>query len=454
MIHRPRMALKIDVLPYGATAESEAILLEPLVIEATWCRNDIITADSLEVKLPWLESGFDPRLIKSARCSFWLWDDHAEDYNESKHLRFTGIAESATRTATDLEQHVTIRFADWTTLFLASKPFPTEYVPDFADDLATAWAKICDGTGYWDREEGRIVSSVTALRNALIIDPSVRNLTIGSAVSARYHAIAKPSPPTNASAWHVWSGICQAIGAITYIDRDQCVVTTIAAHYAHENAPRFLQGHNVLELEETADHSHVRKGVLLKSYDALNRVQLEAFYPEPGDRRVKTPRSVVKRSAKGKGPITANDVAADYDVFLRYDITDQATLEQAAEEAYLIRSKQQMTGRIKTAEMRIETADRQVVDVLSLAAGDEIVVGTDIQQQWAEVADLDNTGVSIAYLTDRMGYSLGAAQLVVASITAREIAEPRYHVKSMITRLGPDHYDTEIEYESVIAIKT
>lgn len=262
--------------------------------------------------------------------------------------------------------------------------------------------------------------------------------------------MAKPQPPANASAWEVWQYICGMLGVLSYIDKDTCVVTTDAALYAtDDDAPAFIQGENVSSFEQTADTAISGKAILLKSFDPLRGVQLEAIYPPPGDVRVKTPRAVARRALKTGAPVNANDISKELEEYFRFDIHDQATLEQAARDAYSARSRQELTGSFKTAEMRVENAQHDVIDVLSMGPGDSVRVGIDLA-----IADVRSitTGAAeqIAYLTDRLGYDEGLAALVVANITADEISNPRYHVSRLDVHLGPEAFEIGVSYVNVI----
>ena len=448
--YKPRMSLSLDVPKAGAPPEDEGITIRPGVIDAHWEKNSYLEADVLTVQVPWRQSGIDPRTLKNARCQWWLWDDNYEDYDERKHLRFVGICKSAKRAFGESESHVELKFHDYTDLFIGMAPFPTDGVPDFTDDIATAWAKICDHTGWWDDATGKIKSSVAALRDSILIDPRVPDGPIGRAVASRFHAIAKPQPPQHASAWQVWQFICGMVGLVSYIDKDTCIVTTDAALYDTSNAPRFLQGHNILSLEEEADTAVSNKAILLKSFDPLRGIQLEAIYPPPGDPRVRVSRAAAKRAIKSGAGLTANDVSRELQEFFRYDITDQATLDAAAKEAYSVRARQEITGTLRTAEMRVTAEDGSTVDVLTMTTGDSIKVGVDLAI--AEVASITSgEGDRIAYLTDRMGYDEGLARLIVNNITAGEIENPQYHVKSLDVHLGPETFEIGVAYQNVIS---
>ncbi len=462
MLYKPRARIELSVLRFGADAEQDPVSISPAIIECHWERNHHLMADTLSATIPWIEGGVDPRYMKNARCAFWMWDANYEEFNESKHLRFTGICKNAKRSMTEAAMHVELKFHDYTDMFINMKPYPSDGIPEFSDTLTSAWQKICDNTGWWDSEGQKIISSVAAFRDALVIDPTINpaiaSRTIGGSVTTRFHAVAKPTPPSKANAWETWQYICAMMGVLSYIDGDQCIVTTDAALYSQANAPAFIQGINLYDLSEEADSAISNKAILLKSYDPLAGVQLEAIYPPAGDVRVKTPRAAARREAKGKGAVNTNDISGELEEFFRYDITDQATLDAAAEEAYATRNRQELSGEFKTVEMRIEEFDHPPVDILTLGCGDTIEVGIDLAIR--EVRNIAGgtwgTGIAeqIAYLTETLGYDEGLARLIISNLSADEIENPRYHLKSLDVHFGPEKFEVELKYHNVIQVNT
>lgn len=456
--HKIQARLQLDVPPFG-NRTGEFVVLHPHVIDAKWTKNNHLVADELTVTIGWKEGGVDPRAIKNARCGFWLWDSATEYFDEDKHLRFTGICKKASRRLGENGWVVDLTFHDYTTLFIHNKPLKTSGMPEWSDTLQQIWERICDNTGWQDPANGQIVSSVSALRNNLIIKvPAYAEKTLGSLISDRFHAISKPQPKSRSSSWDVWQWCITALGLLSYIDRDTCVVTDTTEHYQSEQAARAIYGQNIHSLEESVDTDITSKGILLKSFDHLTGKVLEAFYPLPGDERLVTRRSAVGKKSEGGETVTANEVSGDYEEFFRHDITDQTALDRAAEQAYEERSRQEMEGSFKTAEVTLEDADGVIIDIFDLRAGDAVRVETEpgLRDTLEAIKGTstwgDGSAVQIAYLVNNLGYDDDVAELIVRNIKVDELRSPVFHIKDMTVDYGPDKFEVEIKFHNLIVI--
>lgn len=454
MIYKPRMKMTIHVPKFGS--RTEALDLQPRIISAKWTRNNHLKADELTVGIGWKEGGVEPRLMKNATCGFWLWDaieDGEEPANDEGFLRFTGVGHKATRKLTENGWVVEIDFLDYTSFFINMRPFPSAGMPEWSDTLPILWQKICDNVGFKDPATGKIVSSVEALRDKLdILIPGFENVAIGQIINPRFHAVSKPTVPTNADAWAVWQYMICALGLISYIDKDRCIVTDTTEHYRTAEAPHLIQGENIYEFEEASDSGISNKGVLLKSFDPLAGHIIEAVYPPPGDDRLKQRRAVARRSQKeGRDP-SLNELSGDYEEFESFDVTTQAALDRKAEKVYEERKRQEMQGRIKTMEMRLTGPNGEFHDVFDLTAGDPVMVSVD--QESRDV--LDNVLLSdedrVRYLTDCCGYVENLARIIVQAAKQYQLKAPVFHIKQIAVDFGPDKFDVEIEYHNLIVL--
>lgn len=467
--HKIQTVLQLDV-PKGQS-RTEFVVLHPRVIEAKWSRNHHLMADELTVSIGWKEGGVDPRTIKNARCAFWMWDANAEDFESDKHLRFAGICTKHSRKLHENGWVVEMTFHDYTTLFLNNKPLKTSGMPEYSDTLGVIWEKICDNTGWQDPANDKIVSSVGALKNNLIfMNPDLRGRTLGELVNKRMHAIAKPTPKHGASSWDVWQYCCAALGLVSYIDGDKCIVTDTTEHFGKANAPRAIYGQNIHSLEETTDATMSNKGVLLKSLDPVTFRVLEAFYPPPGDERIKTRRSAVGKKSEGGAAITENEVSGEYEEFNRFDITDQTALERAAEDTYEQRSRQELEGSFKTAEVFLYSenieADPQGFDaaatipIFDLRTGDPIRVELEpglrdlLEDIGSKATWGDATADQIRYLVDRCDYDEDVAELIVANLKIDEFRSTIFHVKTLEVDLKSESFEVEIKFHNLILTDT
>lgn len=467
--HKIETLLQLDV-PKGLS-RTEFVVLHPRVIEAKWTRNHHLMADELTVSIGWKEGGVDPRTIKNARCAFWMWDANAEDFDSEKHMRFAGICTKHSRKLHEVGWVVEMTFHDYTTLFLNNKPLKTAGMPEWSDTLGRIWEKICDNTGWQDPANGKILSSVEALKPNLIFEvPELRGRTLGEIVPKRFHAISKPTPKHGASSWDVWQYCVASLGLVSYIDRDRCIVTDTTEHYGKRNAPRAIYGQNIHSLEETADATMSSKGVLLKSFDPLRGRAMEAFYPPPGDERIKTRRSAVGKKSEGGATVTANEVSGEYEEFTRYDITDQTALDRAAQETYDQRSRQELEGSFKTAEVFLygENIDADprgfdaanAICIFDLHAGDAIRVELEpglrdlLEDIGSNAAWGDGSSEQIRYLIDNCGYDDDVAELIVANLKVDEFRSTIFHIKTVEVELTAERFEVEIKFHSLIVTDT
>lgn len=453
MTYKPRALLQVDVPKMGS--RTEFVVLHPRVVEVKWSKNNHLVADELTVTIGWKEGGVDPRFVKNARGAFWLWDANKEDFNRSKHLRFTGIAKKVQRRLSESGWVVDITFHDYTTLFICNKPLKTAGMPEWHDTLQTIWERICDNTGWEDPATGKIVSSVEALKPNLVFKRAdIAGRTLGEIVSNRFLRISKPQPKRGAGSWDVWQWCICALGLISYIDKDECIITDTVEHYSQSNAARAFYGHNIHTLEEDADTDITTKGILLKSMDPLTGRILEAFYPPPGDERLKARRAAVGKKSEEGATVTQNEQSADYEEFDRYDITDQTALDRCARETYEERSRQELIGSFKTAELVLPTLSNESLDIFELAAGDPISIEMEPGIDRDMLASLSGEEARVRYLVDRCDYDEDVARLIAKNIDADEFKSQIFHVRSMELDLGPDRLDIEVKFHNLILTST
>lgn len=443
--------LEVPIVGKQIGDEAGSVTLHPKVIEVTLTRNSHLQADTCSILFDWRDAGVDPRFVNNAIVQLWIWDANAEDFDIVKHLRFCGVATRPARKADGSGMHVSIDFHDYTSLFIASKPYPAaaEALPNWSDTLAVAWDRICSNTGAFDIEAGKIVSTVAALKSRLefrLSDPLRAERTLGEAVPYRFHKISKPSPPHGADSWGVWVYCCSLLGMITFVELDKVIVTDTTEYFSEDDAPTLIWGENIATVDERHDTSIAAKGMLMRSFDPTTGRLIEALYPPLGDPRIRAKRATARPPG---GQPTFDDLASTYEIQNYPAIIDQTTLELRAREAWEERRRQELEGTLTTAAMQLETVTGDMVDLLDLHAGDPIRVQVDADAETLNSLNDDNDRVR--YLTDGIGYSPDVAQLIVANRV--RLLQPVYHVSQLQISLRPESFEARIEYHSKIHLE-
>lgn len=453
MIYKPEVILQLDVPFFGTQGDAKEnfVVFHPRVIEVKWTKNHHLAADEMTATIGYLEGGIDPRLLKHARGSMWMWDSHSQVYSKTDHLRFSGICKKAGRRLSSSGWVVDLTFHDYTVMFIDMKPFPSSGMPEWSDTLRAAWTKLCDHTGWNDPSDAKqIISSVKALREAINFDPvELDGRTIGESTSARFLEMSKPSPKQGADAWGVWQWLCGSLGLTTFIDRGECFVTKTSEFYKEEQASMLLYGHHIDDFEETADTAISHKGILLKSFDHIAGRLIESRYPPPSDDRIKKSRATAKRADKeGRDPST-NETSAQYEEFEYHEIQDQALLDARCREAYEEYSRQELKGTVKTAEMFLPRKDGGKREVLALSAGDAIHVGMDDKTRDA-IKHIESENDKVRALIQSCGYIPEVARLIARGLGERALQKPVFHIETMEVELGPEKFSVTIKYHNKI----
>jgi hypothetical protein len=467
MIYRPRarVILTLQVPPRTGDDAQKAHDAPTIDIEVR-CRlveierNSHLQADTARIEAEYNDLNIDPRLLRHATAQIWMGNSGEDDWEpEKEHLRFIGVAVSASRKTVEGGLCVEMKFEDYTSMFLAQKPFSPDGVPSYSQTLKEAWARICKHVGYWDVSTEEVVSNVEALSDAIIGLGDGVDLfePIGRSVPARLAAYGKLTPKAGDSAWDVWQRCCMSLGLISYIDRDQCVVTSSSELFKEKDAPVFLYGRNILECDEQVDTKSNQRGVLLYSYDHDSGKIIEAFYPPPGDPRINAKRkeAYTHHAHSTKAPKkTPNNLATDqYDPFEYHGIKDPQTLFDLARRAYDERSRQEVQGSIKTAEMFGESEDGATVyDLLELQPGSFIRVDLDREASDA-LADAE-AGEDVRYqrLLD-IGYTEDTARLLSHRSLVTHTSMAVKSVRVVLEDSGDSgRFEVDINYQNKIRL--
>lgn len=463
------MAARLIVPAFGTTrakAEelrgTDAIRVDVRVSKATLIRNDHHTADTLHLQAAWQDCGVDPRLLKHAICYFWLEHVQSGDLDITQfNPRFVGVATKVGRASKEGDGFsVEMEFHDYTQFFLACKPFSSDGVPTFSMTLKEAWKKICAYTGWFDKVTGGVISNVEVLADRLsfdrILDADVRakveSLTFGDAVTGRLktlgHIPAQHGQSSNA--WDVWQHACQMVGLISYIDGDQCFVTTTTEHYSNEEAPVLIWGNNLLDWDESANTALSGTGICLQSFDPLTGKIIEAFYPPPDDKRIYHKRSVV--NAKNYDPNNELPVSDQYDFFEYHQVTDPGQLQIVAQAAYEERARQELEGMLKTSEVFVQSNAGQFVNVLDLHCGDTIKVVIDPLDKALLRNEFNSENDRVVYLMSQ-GYSSSVAALIAHNLDSLDQLDGFFHLKQIQVDFGELEFSVEMRYHNLISLE-
>lgn len=465
-IYRPRMSATMLVPLDAGVASEDRLEIRPRLRSASLTLNDHNHADELEFECAWSDLGIDPRLARNASVDFSMGDQALEFGTYSpppSDFRFAGVADTVERSAGENGHVAKVKCRDFTALFLGMKPFPPSGVPSMSSTLVAAWEQVCDHTGYRDINTKQITSSVARLRNRLEFRGGVSpDLVIGDAVAPRFKKIGGSIPTKpGADAWAVWQQCIGMLGLVSWIERDRCIVSTSVDQYAEgpEAAPVLVYGRNILEMTETADSTLDSKGVWLTSFDPMTGQTIEAFWPPKGEVPHNGKASTGKTPSGSKGTTghkthqqraAAQDIvdASDYWHQAYPSITNPDVLTARAKSVWEERARQEMSGKLKTAEMRISQESGAETDLLALRCGDSIRVEIDHVDR--DVFSILSTVDARAEYLEDLGYNTAAARILARN--SRNVLQygRTFKVKSVRIHLSADgdagEFSVEVEY--------
>lgn len=457
-LYRPRMACVMTVPIMGTRAQriqqersDEVIQLTPRPTYIRLEANDHNQADALEIGFDWREAGTDPRLLRDAVVEAHITDaeKHPELFDADgawfttsrQTCCFIGLVkEPVARRGSEQTGEITLHCVDYTTLFLKdSEPFGSDGIPSYNQTLSEAWNTIVSQTPGAEVLADRLVFQD--------VDPSRK---LSEAVAERFKKLDRVPTKPKTDAWTVWQQCVGMLGLISYIRKDECIVTTATNYYTEADSPVFVYGKNIEEWSESAISADERRGVCITSYDPLGGRALEAFYPPLEDKRTKPKR--VSAAKVQKAPHVRRDDKRDY--FACPYITEQKALDAFALRVWEERSRQELSGCVKTVEMRVDTESAAEFDLLNLGAGDSVRV--EVEPENREIlASLPTEAERISFLTSR-GYSRDVAMLCVANMKDFGRLESKFLTKRVATELEIDEnggrFAVDIEYINRIQV--
>lgn len=424
----------------------ESVNIPVRVKSFTLNRNDHFTADTLHISVEYSDLNIDPRFLKNATIQFWagLADEDNQWSPNEDNFRFIGVVKHINRKSVEDGLTVDIEAHDYTSFFLAQKPYASNGLPHFNATLSDAWVLICEHVGFWDINTGKMVSNVEALKTAIEYRGGVDgSRIIGEGIPTRIREFGRIPHKHGDSAWDVWTRCCFCLGLITFFDKDKVIVTTSTEHFKADNAPSLIYGENILEADEVVDTNITNKGIGLVSYDVTTGKTIEAYYPPPGDVRINVKRTVARRKA-----YKPSDVQADqYEIYEYHDITDPDLLEKIAQRAYEERSRQEIQGVVKTAEPILYLPDGTAVDALDLTSGDNIRVQIDPES--LEMIRNEDRKLALDRLLE-LGYDSDIANLLAKNLDSMGVINSSMHTREISTQLGEEDFTVTIRYWNTI----
>ncbi|HEX9621811.1 MAG TPA: hypothetical protein VF989_16815 [Polyangiaceae bacterium] len=441
--YRPRMVAFLTVPVMGTDAErkrqarsEETLQLTVHPSSVAIERNDHNEADALRMTCDWLDAGVDPRLLDDAIVQVHI--DNADEFGRwrptAANVRFIGIVnEVDVKRRLDDAAVVEIEARDYTSLFLDAKPFHPAGVPSYSQSLEEAWRQIVRYTPDPEQPSAEVLADNLVFQG---VSPSVR---LGDAVAERFRKLANVPTKPDTDAWAVWQQCVGMLGLISYIELDRCIVTTATNYYTERDAPLFVWGRNLTEWGEGRVSRFAGVGVGITSFDPETGTTLEAVFGEP-ERRKRTRAKTI--SGSGAARHTANRR-----YFSVPGVSNQEMLDRIARRVWEEMSRQELEGSCTTDEMRVQTENGAGFDVLSLKAGDSVVVQTDPQQRQI-LGSLPTHAARVRYLTELKGYNPDTAELIARNIEDLAKLKSKFLTKRVRIEVSPadETFSVAIDY--------
>jgi hypothetical protein len=417
-------------VPYLGTAaqrakqerSDEVITIQLPLIEAEVENNPFDHADSCHVTVDWKDTTLDTRMLDDGVLTLYMWNapDIGERNPTVDDVVFIGHVRNPERTL-EVDEHGTLRIEciDYTGLFLEAKPFGSSGIPDYSQTLREAWRRICSQTP----GSGILADSLVGL-NGVDLDEK-----LGKAVAARFAKLAKvpthPDPDTDA--WSVWQQCVGMLGAVSWIEQDVCIVASSTNLYTERDPPVFTWGSNVSKLSESRQNVDIKGGVGLASFDPATGKVIEVFYPPIGDPRAQ--RKLTKAAKKHAPPLALSSERDKRHLFTLWGLTEESQLETVAKRVWEQISRQELSGKLTTPEMFVETDLLRQFNLLKLRAGDDIRVAFD-QGMRQHLVELPTQGARVRYLTNR-GYASDVALFLARNVEAFTKLDSIFYVDSV-----------------------
>lgn len=478
--YRPRMEAILKVPMIGDKTEKrrlyhtpEIAILPIKIRKMHLTLNDHNLADECRIEAEYMDIGLDPRVLSNATVDVFFGEAKGgEDewkIDPNNDLVFAGIMKRPIRGGSEEGLTMSLEFLDYTSLFLENKHYPPSKDPLYSQTLTEIWQTICDNTGPVEIDpetkrpypDKRIHSTVQSLRDKIEFwgftdnksKTPIEQVKLGDILGKSNSRLAKlskmPRKHPDMDSWAIWQQCVGALGLVSFIRQNSCIVTTARNLYSFDDPPLFIWGQNILSINEERLPNR-GKGIQLRSFDPLTNSLLEANFPPDGDERIikKTIAATTKTGKPSKAKPTM-----DREVFYDPGITDPDVLQRKAERVYEEWSRQELEGKLVTADLRTITAfTGSTVELKSLASGNTIIVGFDPETKTI-LKSLGSERTQMSYLIER-GYSIDAANYIIKNLSDIDKWDPKFLIKQTDIIFDTDensgNFTVEIGYHNHI----
>jgi hypothetical protein len=232
------------------------------------------------------------------------------------------------------------------------------------------------------------------------------------------------------------------LGLLSWIEKDECIVSTATNLYTEKDPPRLIWGDNLIEWREERSATAAGKDVGVTSFDPITGRTLEAFWRPKGKATTKK----TKASKIGGGQEAVREEKREW--YPVPGVTSQEKLDEIAKRIHEERSRQELSGRVTTAEWSAQTFDGKTFELVGLKSGDSVQVTIDAKDRQL-LASLDSPQDQREYLEQR-GYAAQVAHLIVENLANLATLSSVYITKTVGTELefsaDSGQFRVEVEY--------
>ncbi len=441
--HLLRIAAVLEDFAAGATSIDQAVEWTCVPRRARLERNDIHTADRLQLDLDFREFPFDPRLVRAASVAYFAADTGGRslDATDRSLLRFVGVVDVPEMGLGEDDQRVSLECRDYTALLLGVRA---------GAEMAVALDRPMDDV-LGELLAGLPGEQASALR--LVLRPDG---TAWPTVSAGGRHGARLVVEPKDTLWSLVRRVVEQSGLVVFVELDQLVVSTPRNADGTQRPAHAVFGRNLTSLRMRRNTQNLTRPVRLTQYDPATRQTTSATFPPlegaGGRSRTGTRPSVAIRATPGA---TVASQAAEAEEFAVRGHCTEDELRQGAERVYRARARTEIEGSLSTAEMRLPTVDAdrqptgQTLDVLGLSTNDTLVV--EIGEQARLAFDARRDSASRARELIRLGYPATVAGALVRSWEHLDRIRLPFVVRKATFTLDENSFGADVDFQNLLS---